>query len=105
LSRANTFQRAMDGRRVAFVVSSGDREADRFNTDIWTALADIGGAAQRLTFNARRDDHPRWASNGQQLAFLSERGDSTLAQIYLINPQGGEAQPLTKHKTAIQTFE
>ncbi|MBI3758806.1 MAG: PD40 domain-containing protein, partial [Deltaproteobacteria bacterium] len=52
-----------------------------------------------------RDDHPRWASSGQSLAFLSERGDSTLAQIYLINPQGGEAQPLTKHKTAVQTFE
>ncbi len=105
LNRASDVQLALDGRRVAFVVSAWDREADRFNTDIWTALADIGGAAQRLTFNPRRDDQPRWAPSGQQLAFLSERGDVTLAQIYLINPQGGEAQPLTKHKTAVQTFE
>lgn len=105
INRASDVQLAVDARRVALVVTSWDREADRFNSDIWTALADIGGVAQRLTFNPRRDDHPRWAPSGQSLAFLSERGDAPLAQIYLINPQGGEAQPLTKHKTAVQSFE
>ncbi|MBI1764862.1 MAG: S9 family peptidase [Acidobacteria bacterium] len=105
LNRASDVQLALDGRRVAFVVTAWDQEADRFNADIWTALADIGGAAMRLTFNARRDDHPRWAPDGQRLAFLSERGEKEGAQIYLINPQGGEAQPLTNHAAAIQAFE
>jgi dipeptidyl aminopeptidase/acylaminoacyl peptidase len=98
LNRASDVQLAVDGRRAAFVVTSWDRAADRFNADLWTATADVGGSAQRLTFNARRDD--------ARLAFLSERGDAgSGAQIYLINPQGGEAQPLTSHAAAIQSFE
>ena len=105
INRPGDVQLALDGRRVAFVVTAWDREADRFNSDIWTALADVGGSGARLTFNAQRDDHPRWSPDGQRLAFLSERADNTSAQIYLINPQGGEAQPLTTHGAAIQTFE
>lgn len=105
INRASDLQLALDGRRVAFVVTAWDQENDRFNSDIWTALADQGGSGSRLTFNTQRDDHPRWAPDGQRLAFLSERGDSANPQIYLINPQGGEAQPLTTHGAAIQTFE
>lgn len=105
INRPSDIQLALDGRRAAFVVTAWDQENDRFNSDIWTALADQGGSGARLTFNALRDDHPRWSPDGQRLAFLSERADSPSAQIYLINPQGGEAQPLTNHGVALQTFE
>lgn len=106
LNRASDVQLALDGRRVAFVVTAWDRAADRFNTDLWTATADVGGSAQPLTFHARRDEQPRWSPDGQRLAFLSERGDASNGlQLYLINPQGGEAQPLISHATAIQSFE
>lgn len=105
IKRVSDVQLAADSRRTAFVVTSWDEEADRFNSDIWQAVADLGGSAQRMTFNAGRDDHPRWAPSGQRLAFLSARGDNPTAQIYALNLQGGEAQPLTKHATPIQTFE
>lgn len=105
INRASDIQLALDGRRVAFVVTTWDQENDRFNSDIWTALADQGGSGTRLTFHAQRDDHPRWSPDGQRLAFLSERDGNANPQIYLINPQGGEAQPLTTHGAAIQTFE
>ena len=62
VNRASDVQLAADGRRVAFVVTSWDRAADRFNTDLWTATADVGGSAQQLTFHARRDEQPPWAS-------------------------------------------
>ena len=107
LNRASDPQISPDIRRTVFVVTSWDREADRFNSDLWLASTEFFQPAIRLTVNPKRDDHPRWAPNGQRIAFLSERSntsENSPAQIYLINPQGGEAQPLTSHKTAVQTF-
>jgi dipeptidyl aminopeptidase/acylaminoacyl peptidase len=105
LNRASDAQISPDVRRTVFVVTSWDRAADRFNADLWLTSTDFFQAPTRLTFNPRRDDHPRWSPDGRRLAFLSERGDTT-AQIYLMNMSGlgGEAQQLTTHKTPIQQF-
>ncbi|NOT60375.1 MAG: S9 family peptidase [Acidobacteria bacterium] len=105
LKRITDVQLANDSRRTVFVATAYDEKADRYNSDLWTALADMGGTMQRLTYNAGRDDHPRWSPTGQRLAFLSERGEMAGAQIYALNLQGGEAQQLTNHLTAVQSFE
>ncbi len=105
LKRITDVQLASDSRRTVFVATAWDEKADRFNSDLWTALADMGGTMQRLTYHPGRDDHPRWAPSGQRIAFLSERGESAGAQIYALNLQGGEAQPLTQHPTPILDFE
>ncbi len=118
LNRASDAQISPDGRRVAFVVTAWDRENDRFNSDLWLAY-DTREPALRLTANPKRDDHPRWSPDLRRLAFLSERGtaagdasssqstpsQSTGAQIYLLNIQGGEPIQLTSHKTPVQSFE
>lgn len=107
LNRASDTQMTSDGRRVAYVVTAWDREADRFNSDIYVSPAEYVQPATRLTFNPRNDYHPRWSFDGRRLAFLSERGnvgESTLTQIYLIGLQGGEPQPLTTHKTGVLAF-
>jgi dipeptidyl aminopeptidase/acylaminoacyl peptidase len=105
LNRASDAQMSPDARRVAFVVSAWDREADRFNSDIW--LVDELRQAVRLTSHPKRDDTPRWSSDGRRLAFLSDRGADAEAgaQIFLLNPLGGEPVQLTSHKTPIQYFE
>src|SRR5262245_66371857 len=72
LNRASDAQMSPDARRVAFVVSSWDRENDRFNSDIW--LVDELRQAIRLTSHTKRDDSPRWSPDARRLAFLSERG-------------------------------
>ncbi len=81
-----------DGRRVAFVVTRPDREADRNERRIW--LWD-GEAARPLT--AGPDDHaPRWSPDGNRLAFLRrgpDRGDP--AQVAILPLAGGEAETVT----------
>src|SRR6266508_2667999 len=105
LNRASDAQMSPDARRVAFVVSSWDRENDRFNSDIW--MVDELRQAIRLTSNPKRDDSPRWSPDARRLAFLSERGSDAEAgaQIFLLNPVGGEPVQLTSHKAPIQSFE
>jgi dipeptidyl aminopeptidase/acylaminoacyl peptidase len=109
LNRASDAQMSPDGRRVAFVQASWDRENDRFNSDLW--LVDEMRQLVRLTSHPRRDDSPRWSPDARRLAFLSERASDQSssqpagAQIFLINPQGGEPTQLTSHKAPIQSFE
>src|SRR5262249_8716359 len=82
-----------------------------FNSDVW--LVDEMRQVVRLTSNPRRDDSPRWSPDARRIAFLSERvmdpavqgGAPGTAQIFLLNPMGGEPVQLTSHKTPIQSFE
>ncbi|MBO0857345.1 MAG: S9 family peptidase [Chloracidobacterium sp.] len=105
LNRASDAQMSPDARRVAFVVNSWDRENDRINSDIW--LVDEMRQAIRLTSHPKRDDTPRWSPDARRLAFLSERGSDpdAGAQIFLLNPIGGEPVQLTWHKAPIQNFQ
>ncbi len=102
LNRASDAQIAYDGRRVAFVVTSWDRENDRFNSDIW--LTNDARDTVRMTSHPKRDDHPRWSPDLRRIAFLSERGENG-AQVYLINAMGGEPVALTSHKAPVLDFE
>lgn len=102
LNRASDAQIAYDGRRVAFVVSSWDRENDRFNSDVW--LTNDARETIRLTSHPKRDDHPRWSPDMRRIAFLSDRGEGG-AQIYLLNTLGGEPVALTSHKAPVTDFE
>jgi dipeptidyl aminopeptidase/acylaminoacyl peptidase len=67
------------------------------------------------TILTRGDDnclHPRWSPDGQRLAFLRSRSaerehssdDEAKNQIWLLDPSGGEAWPLTDWPSGIQQF-
>lgn len=102
INRASDPQISPDGRRVAFVVSSWDREADKFNADLWLAY-DTRQQPVRLTSHPKRDDHPRWSPDSNRLAFISDRDGEP--QIYIINANGGEPTRLTSHKSPVIDFE
>ena len=102
-----------DGRMVAYVVESLNAEKDAYQTDVWLVFA-AGGEARALAASPVNDDTPRWSPDGRYLAFLSERprpgatGDEAAdakRQIWLIRPDGGEAEPLTSAPGAVSAFE
>jgi dipeptidyl aminopeptidase/acylaminoacyl peptidase len=84
-----------DGELVAFVVGDSFKVATRFaRSDIWSVPAG-GGEARQLTFGPRSDNTPRWSPDGRSLAFLSDREQDGLRQLYLLPRGGGEAAQLT----------
>lgn len=95
-------QLSPDGRWLAFVVSSADEERNRMTSDVWLA-ATRGSDFRRLTYHPGSDNHPRWSPDGSVLAFLSDRQGN--AQVYLSKLTGGDPQPFSRLRTAVQRFE
>ena len=92
-----------DGRWVAFVTTVADLDENVLNSDVWVVELPTGRSYQ-LTRGAKRDNSPRWAPDGRRLAFLSNRDGKT--NIWLIAPDGGEAEPGTKfEKLNVGSFE
>lgn len=91
-----------DGKHVAFTVGSADWVKNRFDTEIW--LSKNGKPAFQLTRNLDGNStSPQWSPNGTWIAFLSNRGNKN--QIFVINPDGGEAFPVTNEKEGVGGFE
>ncbi len=93
-----------DGKRVAYVVTTSDREADVNRSDIWIVSTD-GGTPVQVTYGPRANRAPQWVADGSWLAFLSDRAEKGRMQVYGIDPSGGEAWPVTKHETSVSDFE
>ena len=92
-----------DGKRVAYVVTTLDREQNVTNSDVWVVSTE-GGEPLQLTQAPRADRAPQWSADGSWIAFLSDRGEPRRMQVYGIDPSGGEAWPITKHQTAVSSF-
>jgi dipeptidyl aminopeptidase/acylaminoacyl peptidase len=85
-----------DGRTVAFVRTTVDKEADAYRSQIWLVPADGSRAARRFTAGPN-DSAPRWSPDGRTLAFLARRAGGK-AQVWLIGAAGGEGWQLTDVK-------
>ncbi|MDR5693678.1 MAG: S9 family peptidase [Armatimonadota bacterium] len=83
-------QLSPDGRRVAFVVTTIDPNANAYRSHIWVAT---NGEIRPFTSGPHRDTSPRWSPDGRFLAFLSDRTGHK--QIWIIPSDGGEARQLT----------
>ena len=92
-----------DGKRIAYVVTERNTADNVSNSDVWI-VSTTGGDARRVTSGPRTDRAPQWSSDGSWLAFLSDRVDRR-AQVFGIDPSGGEAWQITKHESAVGTFK
>ena len=92
-----------DGRWIAYVVTTRDRENNLNKADVWLVSAE-GGQPRQITRGPRTDRAPQWAPDGSWLAFLSDRGEKRHVQVYGIEPAGGEAWPVTKGETNVTGF-
>jgi len=89
-----------DGSRLAFTVTEPVKGNAR-QRNIWL-LDTASSQLRQLTFSSKNDSSPKWAPDGQWLAFLSDRDGAD--QIYVLPMAGGEAQKLTDRKDRIQAF-
>lgn len=91
-----------DGKRIVFTVRTVDWGKNRYDTEIW--MAREGEEPFQFTWTKEgSSDSPQWSPDGKWIAFLANRGDK--GQIYLIRPNGGEAQQITNVKEGINSFE
>jgi dipeptidyl aminopeptidase/acylaminoacyl peptidase len=85
-------QLAPDGKSLIYALAQMADGGEKELVTLWL-LSLEGGAARQLTAGQSRDFSPQWSPDGQQIAFISTRGEKP--QIYLIAVDGGEARQLT----------
>jgi len=90
-----------DGKRVAYVVRTVDREKNTYRSGIWLVPFE-GGAGTRLTAGPGQDALPRWSPDGRSLAFASDRAATSddpkkrkPKNVFVLSLDGGEARQLT----------
>lgn len=89
-----------DGTRVAWVAAPHGQASKDAESGIWVAPVDGSAPARRLT-RGGADASPRWSPDGTRLAFLSDRAERGTAGLYVIDPAGGEAEPVVVRKRAV----
>jgi dipeptidyl aminopeptidase/acylaminoacyl peptidase len=97
-----------DGNWIVYTQTDWDRKNDRQVSHLWIAPSNGSAAAARLTNGEKGETSPQWAPDGSRIAFLADRGaaDSKNGnQIWLIRPNGGEADKLTSEENAISAFQ
>jgi dipeptidyl aminopeptidase/acylaminoacyl peptidase len=98
---------APDGQRVCASVARYDMQANTGSSCLWIFAA--GQKAIELTSNgdpnsSDKDSGAQWSGDGKHIAFVAKRAGDEAAQIYLINPDGGEAKRLTQLSTGVSSI-
>jgi dipeptidyl aminopeptidase/acylaminoacyl peptidase len=91
-----------DGRTCAYVVTTIDRDESKYVSAIWMVPVDGSAPPRRFSFGTKRDASPRWAPDGEALAFVSNRDNEKAGQLYVIPIEGGEAIKLTDLKESVE---
>jgi dipeptidyl aminopeptidase/acylaminoacyl peptidase len=97
-------QLSPDGSRILYVQSRSDWEENTTISHIWRVDAD-GTDNIQITAGAEGESSPRWAPQGDRIAFIAKRGEDEHAQLYLLNAAGGEGMRLTDHPAAVRSIE
>ncbi|MEW5873127.1 MAG: S9 family peptidase [Chloroflexota bacterium] len=87
---------APDGQHVVYSQQRVDQKTEKKCANLWI-VSPVSREAQQFTYGDQTDAQPRWSPDGNQIVFLSNRGDKDKPpQIYLIPFHGGEARPLAQ---------
>lgn len=104
VKRIGSVQVAPDGNQVVFTV----REAniDDGKSEYLTHIHHYDSRTARyrqFTTGDKSCDDPQWSPDGKWIAFISAR--SGKKNLWLIEPNGGEARKISDHKTDVTSFK
>ncbi len=101
IKRVGDAQISPDGRWVAYVVNSIDKQANRGKRNISVAPTYGGNSFSLITSN-RNDDTPRWSADGKWIAFLSTRDGAP--QIFVAGTDGSNPRKVTNVPLGVSDF-
>lgn len=90
-----------DGKWVVFSVLDPAYDEKDQNADLWIAAADGSAKPKKLTGTKTGEGNYTWNPDSKQVAFTAKRENDEVAQLYIINVDGGEAQRITNLSTAV----
>ena len=105
LRQAGALALSPDGSRLLYTLSVPDwKDAKRY-TDIFVVNTATGVSSTRqLTFTRDKNENaPRWSRDGKWFVFSSNR-DGATTQLYVMSPDGGEAQKVTDAKDGVGQY-
>jgi Tol biopolymer transport system component len=88
---------------VVCAVKRVERHANDYRSALWLYPLDGSAVPRQLTAGKSNDKQPHWSPDGKRIAFLSDRAGTI--QIFLIDPDGGEARQISFFKGTVTAFE
>ncbi|MEP7336904.1 MAG: S9 family peptidase [Acidobacteriota bacterium] len=101
MKRVADAQVSPDGKWVAYVVNTIDKQANRGSRSI-RVVPVTGGEAKQLITSTGNNDTPRWSRDGKWVAFLSTREGSP--QIFVASADGSNPRKATNVPEGVADF-
>jgi dipeptidyl aminopeptidase/acylaminoacyl peptidase len=107
LERLGAPSLAPDGAQAVAALTRFSMADNKSASTLWL-LSTLGGAPRALTQCGDKDGQPRWSPRGDRIAFVARREQEgtkdDVPQLYLIAPDGGEAQRAATVSTGVEAF-
>ncbi|MBC7896144.1 MAG: S9 family peptidase [Cytophagaceae bacterium] len=94
-----------DGSRMLYTLSVPNWKEAKRATDVFVVNTTGGlSTTRQLTFTKDKNENtPRWSRDGRFFVFSSNR-DGATSQLYVMSPDGGEAQKITDAKDGVGNY-
>src|SRR5882724_6129907 len=107
LERIGNPKLSPDGAQAVAALTRFSMDDNKSASSLWL-LSTLGGAARALTQCGEKDGQPQWSPRGTLIAFVAKReqqgSKDDVPQLYLIAPDGGEAQRAAAVATGVEAF-
>jgi len=117
IERLGTPSLSPDGAQAVAALTTFSMDENKSSSSLWL-LSTLGGRPRRLTSCGDKDGSPRWSPSpgngrngkdrGDLIAFTARREQQGVkdeeAQLYVIAPDGGEAQRAAEVATGVEAF-
>jgi dipeptidyl aminopeptidase/acylaminoacyl peptidase len=89
-----------DGRWLVVAVAEPAYDDGEKSSDLWIVPSDGTAPPRRLTAGKAGEGAPAWSADSTRLAFTAKREGDEVAQVYVLDLSGGEAQRVTHFPSA-----